>query len=577
MDEINQPVAAYRSELREAHARHTAAYFEELLQRSAVDEAANAHTIAALGDVGAALKASGRKSLTLKIARGVLVGLAILGVVGALSGELWWAVLPVLAVWVIVQPVNPMLREAQGRANDQEAEQARLMAEAWAQMEPLNRLYTWDIAATLLQRTVPLITLDPYCTDARLQELRGAFGWDDRLNTVDRSVTFTHSGTLIGNPFVLGQSNLHWMSTKTYTGSLVISWTETYRDSQGRTQVRRRSETLTASVTKPAPAYQRESFLLYGSEAAPELSFTREPSSLSGVSDGMIGTWRKGRAVKKLEARARKLDGFTVMSNQEFDALFQATDRDHEVQFRLLFTPLAQQEMLNVLKDREAGFGDDFRFYKWRMVNVVIPEHLSQIDIGLGPDGFRNHDLAVARHFFNEYHNAFFRSLFFSFAPILTIPLYQQHRSFQDIYRGVLAWRPSFWEVESLVNAMGESTFAHPASATSNILKVATDPKDDGVDEVAVTAYGFRTEDRVDYVRVWGGDGRWHNVPVPWTEYIPVERTSSMLVFNCRDPQSMADVTADAEEPAWRLRMQTLGVDPSGAAFHRSLAGVLLR
>lgn len=95
----------------------------------------------------------------------------------------------------------------------------------------------------------------------------------------------------------------------------------------------------------------------------------------------MINDWRIGRAVKQLESKSRDLDhggGFTVMANREFDALFAATDRDHEVQFRLLFTPLAQQEMLKLLRDKTDGYGDDFGFTKRGMVNFVMPDHMAR-------------------------------------------------------------------------------------------------------------------------------------------------------------------------------------------------------
>lgn len=45
-----------------------------------------------------------------------------------------------------------------------------------------------------------------------------------------------------------------------------------------------------------------------------------------------------------------------------------------------------------------------------------------------------------------------------------------------------------------------------------------------------MTAYSFDAIDRVDYVSVYGGDGRSHAVPVPWVEYVPVERTSEMAL-----------------------------------------------
>ncbi len=72
--------------------------------------------------------------------------------------------------------------------------------------------------------------------------------------------------------------------------------------------------------------------------------------------------------------------------------------------------------------------------------------------------------------------------------------------------------------------------FKHPQSITRNILKTSVVSRSDGVSTVSVTAHGYRGEKRVDYVRVYGGDGGWHSVPVPWTEYIPVSRTSMISV-----------------------------------------------
>ena len=47
---------------------------------------------------------------------------------------------------------------------------------------------------------------------------------------------------------------------------------------------------------------------------------------------------------------------------------------------------------------------------------------------------------------------------------------------------------------------------------------------------IAVTAHGHKGVERVDHEEVYGGDGRWHDVPVPWTEYLPVRRTSNMCI-----------------------------------------------
>ena len=52
---------------------------------------------------------------------------------------------------------------------------------------------------------------------------------------------------------------------------------------------------------------------------------------------------------------------FTEMGNAKFDALFGAVDRNNEVEFRVLFTPLAQKNMLDLLTDKN-HYGDDFYF-----------------------------------------------------------------------------------------------------------------------------------------------------------------------------------------------------------------------
>ena len=72
--------------------------------------------------------------------------------------------------------------------------------------------------------------------------------------------------------------------------------------------------------------------------------------------------------------------------------------------------------------------------------------------------------------------------------------------------------------------------FTFPESQTRSILKTEIVDSNGGIDRVAVTAYGYRGEPRLDFVPTLGGDGMIHPVPVHWTEYIPVQRTSEMLL-----------------------------------------------
>ena len=67
-------------------------------------------------------------------------------------------------------------------------------------------------------------------------------------------------------------------------------------------------------------------------------------------------------------------------------------------------------------------------------------------------------------------------------------------------------------------------------SITRSILKTQLVRREDGESTIAVTAHGYRGEERVDYEDVHGGDGKWHKVAVHWTEYLPVQRTSNMCI-----------------------------------------------
>ncbi|HPT89782.1 MAG TPA: hypothetical protein PLY84_05325, partial [Bacilli bacterium] len=56
-------------------------------------------------------------------------------------------------------------------------------------------------------------------------------------------------------------------------------------------------------------------------------------------------------------------------------------------------------------------------------------------------------------------------------------------------------------------------------------------------DIVEITAYGYRTVARVDYVTKLGGDGKFHSIPVKWIEYIPVEKTSTIEIKHIKEEE----------------------------------------
>lgn len=595
IDDVYEPLSLYRDRFKDEYAKNTADFFEALVLESGVDESANRNTVAVIRTLEVAIKLDSSSSSNWKSLRiltilllassivvlGLFIGHLVApksisvnpGILGLLAGI---SLLPA-TIYFIVNKINPRIREIAGRIAIQQTALDKQMNEAWSQLSKINRLYDWGMFAKIIQQTVPRLVLDQYISDGRLNELRKSFGWSDDFND-SKSVISTVSGELNGNPFVIAETlDFDW-GEKTYYGSLFITWQEeeSYTDSDGDEQTRwvTRTQTLTASVTRPAPDYTRPKFVIYGNEAASDLSFSRSPSSLSSSDGGFIDRLRLKSKVKKLEKKSRDFTDdsqFTIMANKEFDALFYSIDRNHEIQYRALFTPLAQQQMVMLLKDKTVGFGDDFHFIKTRMINLVYPKHLSELDIEAAPNKFKNYDLADARRFFNTYSNDFFKHFYFALAPLLTIPLYQQHRSHVDIYKGVYDKKPSFWEHESIANFHGQDAFQHPLSITENILKTSPDNKGN----IDVTAHGFRGEERLEYVEMLGGDGNWHAVPVHWTEYLPVQQTTQFAIRET-DGLTLQDFEQQVQtNPDWQSFFRDTNADATRVIFRRSIASLL--
>ena len=568
MNDVYDPLEYYQSSLKAAHTKNTSEFFEDLVAKAGIDEALNAATIAALIRLEQLMAEAGKSSKLWKALRICLILAASALLYLAYTMHPGWAGGSTAAVAIVIFKLNPHIKSIDEHQTQLKTARDEKEAEAWRQMAPLNRLYGWGDFAALAHKTLPRIELDPYFTNERLDSLRRTYGWSDDFND-DRSVSFAHSGVINGNPFILAQTVNHWIGAKSYHGSLSISWTERVKGSDGKWKTVRRSQTLHASVTKPFPEYADDAVLIYGNQAAPDLSFSRKPSTLSGLSDGMVNNWRKSRAIKKLETKSRKLDGnsaFTVMANREFDALFGATDRDNEVQFRLLFTPLAQQEMVKLLKDTQIGYGDSFSFYKSRKINAVEPSCLSGMDISADPKLFHSHDLTRVRRYFNNYYNELFKRVYFGFAPLLAIPIYQQHRSHEELYKDAIPGTSCFWEHEAIANYMGEAGFEHPESVTRNILKTAATQADDEVQVVRITAHGYRGVNRVEYISVHGSDGHNHRVPVDWVEYLPVQKTSKILLHEGRYQDG------DDHSSKWKSAFRSRGVPANMAIVRRSIA-----
>lgn len=423
------------------------------------------------------------------------------------------------ALLLLFWKIQPLIKRLKSERNGLIEKTTKLEKKAWQQMAPLNRLYDWDILTRMMTQTVPKLEFDSYFTTQRLADLQEVYGWDGTFNQ-ERSVIYSHSGLINGNPFVLCRTRKMEMGTKTYYGHKTIYWTTRERGSDGKMHTVRHSETLTASVTAPYPGYYEKTRLIYGNTAAPDLKFYRKQSGLANCEGSLSYRWQR----RKLRKKSRDLtnNDFAMMTNEEFEVAFDTSNRNSNQQYALLFTPLAQANMLKLLKDNSASYGDDFDFEKNCMINTILPDHIQSIDLDMNPHQYQNFDYDKAEKDFYDINAQYFRAIYFCFAPLLCVPMYQQIRSQENIYGRDMQRHSAFWEHEALANFWGQDHFKHPQCVTDCILKTKKEQTSGDSSSVTVYAYGYRVEQRISYITKWGGDGRTHKVPVYWDEYLPV-------------------------------------------------------
>ena len=567
-----EPLDGYNNYYRDAHLKYCEELFDELAKKSRVDAVANKRTVTEYKDRVSQLEKINSSIFkyktirTLLIVLTVLSGLVLLGaLIATIGGELQLtAGLIVLAVCValivisivlIITKLNPKIKSDERVRQRLQAEADRFLNEAWAQMASLNALYDWDIPQSLVTKTVPSIEMDDNFDEEKYSFLRENYGFRGNSDPA-RSTQFCQSGSVLGNPFLIVKDLKQSWIQQLYTGSIVIHWTTTMRTKDG-TRTVHHSQVLTASITRPKPVYDYDTYLVYGNEAAPNLTFSRSPSGASGLSEKKIEKKVASKS-KKLDKKARKAvasgDNYTRLGNDEFEALFGGTDRNNEVEYRLLFTPLAQRSLLKLIKTPQP-YGDDFTIQKIKKLNFVRTKHAQNFDYEVDPINFIDYDFEEARKKFIKINTTYFKSFYFDIAPLMSIPLYQQHKPSEFIYKTPRSSNLSCYEHESIANSFQKELLKPGGAMTPSILKTQLISKEGEADCVMITAHAFTGERRVTFIPRFGGDGRTHMVPVVWIEYFPVERRTLMAVQKRKSTR--LDMNIHSSKPEFKDVLKT--------------------
>lgn len=539
------PVEFYHKELKETIKNNAGEYFDKLLKKSGVDLNVNKSLYKKYVNANNESEEASKRLRRHKLLRVFLWVLVVIGIIACAIGvyslisngytlpmlitAIVGGLIAIALLIVIFIPVKNKIKILVEESKHKDEFRQKCERECYEQISPLYQMFSDEDFLNIVKQSTSIFSLDPVLKPEKLAMFKALYNCGELFDN-DESVTEVSSGDIATNPFIRFKTYKTSMFNKVYTGSITIHWTETRRDSDGDLVTVHRSQVLTASVTRPAPMYYTGAYVVYGNEAAPNLSFSRQPCKLNKDFDEKDVE----KYVKKVSKDMIKLSqdsienggSFQIMGNEKFEALFGCTDRNNEVEFRLLFTPLAQTNMTDLILQKEP-YPDDFVFVKRNKLNIICSEHAKHKDFSESQIGKILSGEEMRTNFI-DLISQHFASLFFELAPILCIPLYQLTEAGKfdpKQYSNV-----SSYEAESVCNLMDHSRFAHPETCTSQILKARYKSSIGKTDIYDIESHSYREDHYVENVTVMGGDGRLHIVPVPYSEFVPLVNTTPIAV-----------------------------------------------
>ena len=509
---IYNPLEEFESKYKHIHLENTTNHFNNLVKKSKIDIEENRRTVNKYHKIKEEASKTRKKYNLWRFLRVLMI-------------------LTVILIPLVILKITPIIQSLRKELEEAGEETEALLALAKSQTAPLNSLFCDRDALNIIEKTIPSIAFEN-CFSVE-QEANMITNYDfDEPNNREHSTTDVLAGHYNENPFLFERKLIHKMGVGIYRGSKTIFWTEQYRDSDGKIRTRTRSQTLHASVTKPKPYYSTQVVLNYCTQGGPELSFTRDATHLEEKSDKEIDRYvKKGeKKLKKMTDRAIKENKeFVSMSNSDFEVLFDALDRTNEVQFRTLFTPLAQTNIVDLIRSKE-GYGDDFNFLKRNRTNKIISQHSQGRELCLRSSDYVSFSFDEIKESFISKNTEYFKAVFFDFAPLWAIPIYQERPAHSLKPIPDYTQNYTYKEYESLSNKANAGMIADPRTKTQAIIKSSFVKSENDVDEISVCAFSYDIISRVDYVSVHGDDGHWHDVPVFWDDYIPLESRHNFFV-----------------------------------------------
>ena len=436
------------------------------------------------------------------------------------TGQSTWIILLIISILLLFISIIGFIARsnAKNKIAPVIARRDKNVNSAKEELVVITKLISKKECQNLIEKSFPKLTINDIFTDI------DANLWEDELEDHETSSIFSAiHGTVNSSPYLFLTNKRIEIIDKEYTG-----WTTIYVEEEVYNSNTHSYETETvgydvsASITRPKPSFPCDSRLYLKTKIYPNLEYYNlKPFS----SKSSIKKFYKQNNHQKL------------MENPEFDLFFPCV-RNNEVQFKATFQLYAQEQIVELIKNR--------KIHKLQMkkagdtIQVECDNPLTCSRINLFGESFLDYSIDRITNNFNITMYSIMDGLYAYFLSILAVSLYQNEKYYIDTEK-LSKDNPNTikFNLENFFNSNDffDSKYFHPN--TSNIVfdaipKFKVIYKTKAFTIASMDACSFSHTPRTHYETVHAY-GETVDVPIEWNEYKEIHVNYLVLSFLVND------------------------------------------
>ena len=452
---------------------------------------------------------------------GIIASIVWLSIESAIrTGQSTWIILLIISVLLLFISIIGFIArsDAKNKIAPVIARRDKNVNSAKEELVVITKLISKKQCQNLLEKSFPKLTINDIFTDT------DANLWEDELEDHETSsILSVIHGTINCSPYLFLTNKRIEIIDKEYTGwTTIYVEEEVYNPNTHSYETETVGHVVSASITRPKPSFPCDSRLYLKTKIYPNLEYYNLKPFLSKSS---IKKFYKQNNHQKL------------MENPEFDLFFPCI-RNNEVQFKATFQLYAQEQIVELIKNRN--------IHKLQMkktgdtIQVECDNPLTCSRINLFGESFLDYSIDRITKNFNITMYSIMDGLYAYFLSILAVSLYQNEKYYIDTEK-LSKNNPNTikFNLEDFFNSnkFFDSKYFHPN--TSNIVfdaipKFKVIYKTKTFTIASMDACSFSHTPRTHYETVHAY-GETVDVPIEWNEYKEIHVNYLVLSFLVND------------------------------------------